>query len=390
MSISSLYHKNTTQKIVNPTPNTAPTIFEPSLDTELTNLPSILNQKLTLPFFEETIDITAPSELFNISQALENIQEEVVVQSFDQSVYFSEMRASPSHSQTPKKKFTLRLENDLKFEPETITKKISQKIDFLFNDEISVIPQIEHHNSIVVENTSKLTASLFSSDDQRLSSEGKQTNLSSIKEQEDKSLVQLLRKQQELIQIMRSRGFDGFMLMPPSQTGSKIGFYNGINFLDIKAPNSEITQESSPSEKESCDRSSGEHAIKQKEDLIHDLIQETTLKSKRFVHRPRSRIMRGLCFCKNSKCVKLYCECFKQAKYCKGCNCEDCENTPAHHDNFTENSEDPPIKSNRRTRRTKKEMIADRIDREHEEMLGKRQYGGFRNVRTRRKCSKNF
>jgi len=35
------------------------------------------------------------------------------------------------------------------------------------------------------------------------------------------------------------------------------------------------------------------------------------------------------CNCKNSKCLKLYCECFASQGYCSGCNCVDCHNTPA-------------------------------------------------------------
>jgi len=33
------------------------------------------------------------------------------------------------------------------------------------------------------------------------------------------------------------------------------------------------------------------------------------------------------CHCKNSKCLKLYCECFAARVYCDGCNCVDCSNT---------------------------------------------------------------
>ncbi|MEW5305676.1 MAG: hypothetical protein WDW36_008202 [Sanguina aurantia] len=32
------------------------------------------------------------------------------------------------------------------------------------------------------------------------------------------------------------------------------------------------------------------------------------------------------CNCKNSKCLKLYCECFASGKYCDGCNCVNCFN----------------------------------------------------------------
>eukprot|EP00804_Cyclotella_cryptica_P029856 CCRYP_010772-RB/>CCRYP_010772-RB protein AED:0.28 eAED:0.28 QI:552/1/1/1/0.66/0.75/4/1007/1052 len=34
------------------------------------------------------------------------------------------------------------------------------------------------------------------------------------------------------------------------------------------------------------------------------------------------------CNCKKSKCLKLYCECFAAEKYCFGCKCSNCQNTP--------------------------------------------------------------
>eukprot|EP00638_Chattonella_subsalsa_P010521 CAMPEP_0117763250 /NCGR_PEP_ID=MMETSP0947-20121206/18514_1 /TAXON_ID=44440 /ORGANISM="Chattonella subsalsa, Strain CCMP2191" /LENGTH=865 /DNA_ID=CAMNT_0005584897 /DNA_START=52 /DNA_END=2649 /DNA_ORIENTATION=+ len=38
---------------------------------------------------------------------------------------------------------------------------------------------------------------------------------------------------------------------------------------------------------------------------------------------------KGVCNCKKSKCLKLYCECFAAGKYCTSCNCIDCLNTTA-------------------------------------------------------------
>lgn len=43
----------------------------------------------------------------------------------------------------------------------------------------------------------------------------------------------------------------------------------------------------------------------------------------------RERQKRQACNCKNSKCLKLYCECFAAKIYCEDCNCNDCANTPS-------------------------------------------------------------
>jgi Tesmin/TSO1-like CXC domain, cysteine-rich domain len=36
------------------------------------------------------------------------------------------------------------------------------------------------------------------------------------------------------------------------------------------------------------------------------------------------------CKCSKTKCLKLYCDCFSQGKYCKDCNCKDCHNNLDH------------------------------------------------------------
>src|SRR4051794_13260825 len=36
------------------------------------------------------------------------------------------------------------------------------------------------------------------------------------------------------------------------------------------------------------------------------------------------------CNCKNSRCLKLYCECFASGAYCEGCNCKNCFNDIPH------------------------------------------------------------
>ena len=39
---------------------------------------------------------------------------------------------------------------------------------------------------------------------------------------------------------------------------------------------------------------------------------------------------KGVCNCKRSKCLKLYCDCFKAQQYCNGCDCLDCKNLPSY------------------------------------------------------------
>lgn len=38
------------------------------------------------------------------------------------------------------------------------------------------------------------------------------------------------------------------------------------------------------------------------------------------------------CNCRNSRCLKLYCECFASGVYCFGCNCQGCHNNPENDD----------------------------------------------------------
>jgi len=41
------------------------------------------------------------------------------------------------------------------------------------------------------------------------------------------------------------------------------------------------------------------------------------------------------CNCRNSRCLKLYCECFASGEYCQNCNCADCYNKPQHESHRT-------------------------------------------------------
>ena len=43
---------------------------------------------------------------------------------------------------------------------------------------------------------------------------------------------------------------------------------------------------------------------------------------------PQQQILREKkgCSCKNSQCLKLYCECFSRGEYCTNCHCANCKN----------------------------------------------------------------
>ncbi len=41
---------------------------------------------------------------------------------------------------------------------------------------------------------------------------------------------------------------------------------------------------------------------------------------------------KACCNCKKSRCLKLYCECFFNKTYCRGCKCENCLNTEENED----------------------------------------------------------
>uniref|UniRef100_A0ACD5TXB1 Uncharacterized protein n=1 Tax=Avena sativa TaxID=4498 RepID=A0ACD5TXB1_AVESA len=51
---------------------------------------------------------------------------------------------------------------------------------------------------------------------------------------------------------------------------------------------------------------------------------ETSSESKYSASRSKS------CNCKNSKCLKMYCECFASGRYCNDCNCKKCSNSISH------------------------------------------------------------
>ena len=59
-------------------------------------------------------------------------------------------------------------------------------------------------------------------------------------------------------------------------------------------------------------------------------VEATGLGSVPARRRTTSTALQKKCNCKNSKCLKLYCECFASGRYCDGCNCRDCHNNKDH------------------------------------------------------------
>lgn len=45
-----------------------------------------------------------------------------------------------------------------------------------------------------------------------------------------------------------------------------------------------------------------------------------------FSRESRTRAEPGKCNCRNSQCLKMYCDCLKRGDFCSGCNCIGCEN----------------------------------------------------------------
>lgn len=56
------------------------------------------------------------------------------------------------------------------------------------------------------------------------------------------------------------------------------------------------------------------------ENSINKNIKEILEKSK------EKKIQNIICHCKRTKCLKNYCECFSNGKYCVGCKCNNCFN----------------------------------------------------------------
>ena len=67
------------------------------------------------------------------------------------------------------------------------------------------------------------------------------------------------------------------------------------------------------------------------------LFSDTIIAPARFAQANRrmtdkNEVKRKQCNCRNSRCLKLYCECFASGQYCFACNCQGCHNNPENDD----------------------------------------------------------
>ena len=55
---------------------------------------------------------------------------------------------------------------------------------------------------------------------------------------------------------------------------------------------------------------------------------ETHKKKKAYPDSSVTKQVKICCNCKKTRCLKLYCECFRAGVFCKDCNCVSCANIP--------------------------------------------------------------
>ena len=62
--------------------------------------------------------------------------------------------------------------------------------------------------------------------------------------------------------------------------------------------------------------------------LFHECINNTIDKDiKKIIEKVKEKKIKNIkCKCKRSKCLKNYCECFSNGKYCDNCKCNNCLN----------------------------------------------------------------
>jgi hypothetical protein len=63
--------------------------------------------------------------------------------------------------------------------------------------------------------------------------------------------------------------------------------------------------------------------------MKHELMSQKSIYQDAGSGAPLSpKITKRSCNCRNSRCLKLYCECFSSGEYCGQCNCQGCYNNP--------------------------------------------------------------
>jgi phosphatidate phosphatase PAH1 len=94
------------------------------------------------------------------------------------------------------------------------------------------------------------------------------------------------------------------------------------SFGDSILKNSSQNSDSSPTSSKRKTRGLGKKTL-QRQSTINQDTQLTLIKQK------TTTVGDLTCKCSKSKCLKMYCECFTQGRYCdKTCSCIGCSNTP--------------------------------------------------------------
>ena len=100
-----------------------------------------------------------------------------------------------------------------------------------------------------------------------------------------------------------------------------------VHFQESQTKSSPLLAAESPSSStRRRTRGLGKKTIEKKTKMM----QDSTLT---VIRQKTSSVAKLACTCKRSQCLKMYCECFTQGRFCdESCNCNGCQNIPENKD----------------------------------------------------------